>query len=196
KIFDKFSQGDISTTRRFGGTGLGLAICKRLIEMMGGMITVKSELGRGASFHFDLTLPLSAGSMRQQQLLDKFGKELKVLIVDNSSVNCEILQKYLHHDGLFSDTCASAQVALEMMSTAFERKVPYDFVLIDHLLPGTDGLELGLSIRTYKEFNDSKLIILSSTNSLDCTQLKGIGFYNYLYKPVSQIQLSNALRYP
>ncbi len=116
-IFDKFSQADESTTRRFGGTGLGLAICKQLVELMGGEIGVVSEVGKGATFHFQLAFPCM-----DKPVLDEKAKaelsEVSVLVVDDNEINRTIAREYLGSWNIPCEGVVSAGKALERLRQA------------------------------------------------------------------------------
>ncbi|NNE64874.1 MAG: PAS domain S-box protein, partial [Gammaproteobacteria bacterium] len=103
-LFESFTQADASTTRKYGGTGLGLSICQQLIELMGGQIQVDSEPGKGSIFYFEIELPLPA----EQPVLKKSSlQNRRILIVDDNSINLEILSRQLQHIGMQVSTANS-----------------------------------------------------------------------------------------
>lgn len=189
-IFDKFTQGDASTTRNFGGTGLGLSITKQLIEMMGGGIEVKSEWGKGSTFSFHL--PISP----QEEIIEKRSKNsidferfngLEILVVDDHEVNRTILREMLTKWGCNVEEAAYAQKALELVI-----EKDYDFILTDFQMPGIDGLELGKEIK--KSGKTPSLIVISSiTASRQEKQFFDEVFDAQLYKPIRQSQIRNVL---
>jgi hypothetical protein len=135
KIFDRFTQADSSTTRRFGGTGLGLAISYELVALMGGTIGVDSGLGEGSTFWFELPLPLDrpleTGAQPEPRALDGFAGK-RVLVVDPSAQRRLILSELMTAQGmevLSSASKAEAQAALR-------RTAPFDLVILDASLPG------------------------------------------------------------
>ena len=146
RLFQKFSQADSSTTRRYGGTGLGLAISKRLAELMGGSMGVYSAgQGSGSSFHFSILAPaadLPPGSKRsfigEQALL----KGKRILVVDDNTTNRRILALQTAHWGMVVHATAAPQQALQMLQTQ-----PFDLAILDMHMPGMDGVTLAQHIR-------------------------------------------------
>ena len=149
KLFESFSQGDESTTRKYGGTGLGLAISKRLIEMMGGEIGVESTPGKGSTFYFTVRL----GIVADQPPEDAVGRDLsgmRALVADDRVTARQILGETLEGFGLSVTTVASGDEALHEIEEACDNQ-PYDFALIDWKMPGLDGIE---TLRRVKDSPD------------------------------------------
>ena len=140
-VFGEFNQVEDERNRKFEGTGLGLAISKRLIEMMGGKIWVDSEVGRGSSFGFQVTLPSPSGEQVEPPKLPDFLK--RVLVVDDQPVNALILEKQLAVMNVRTVTCLNGQDALDRL----EQGESFDLILTDHNMPKMDGLELAEAVR-------------------------------------------------
>ena len=154
KLFQSFSQADISTTRKYGGTGLGLAISKRLTEMMGGKIWVESEPGKGSTFFFTAMFGLQAEVEEKKYILPDKMSGLRVLIVDDNPTSRQILNDMCSSFSFETKEAASGQEALSELENA-ESDSPYDLVLMDWKMPGMDGIE---TTRRIKENPDlSKL---------------------------------------
>jgi CheY-like chemotaxis protein/anti-sigma regulatory factor (Ser/Thr protein kinase) len=141
RLFASFEQADSSISRRFGGTGLGLAISKRIVEMMGGEIWVKSEPGRGSTFGF--TIRAERNAAEEQHALPFNRKELRALAVDDEPDICEYFEDLAARFGFSCDTAASGEEALEKI----RRDGPYTMYFIDWKLPGINGIELARKIK-------------------------------------------------
>lgn len=194
KIFEKFVQADSSTTRDFGGTGLGLSICKRLVEMMGGKITLQSEPGKGSTFTF--TLPLTRNAKETQApIRPPVLKDVKVLIVDDLPVIHTLMTEQLTFAGMRCATCFSGEEALETMHEAAAMSDPYKMVIIDYLLPGMNGEMLARAINDEPAFANTCLIMLTSagTPSMTSDNLARKGFSSYIAKPITTQALIETL---
>lgn len=142
-IFNKFTQAEQSTTRKFGGTGLGLAICRTLCRMMGGTIGVRSTLGRGSTFHFNIVLPL--GEARSSKDIPYPTANLsgkRALIVDGLPSSARILAKQLETMGCGVVTVDSAEEAIQTSSLAKQAAQPFDLMLVSHFLEDISAEEL------------------------------------------------------
>ncbi|MCF7986408.1 MAG: response regulator [Methylovulum sp.] len=140
RLFQSFSQADASISRRFGGTGLGLAICRQLLDLMGGQITVQSQVGQGTAFTF--TLPVSEVSQRIPPVLLPNLIGSRVLVVDDMETSCQILQHYLESWKFEVTTCLSANAVLNLLLQADQAHRPFGLVLVDWHMPEMNGIEL------------------------------------------------------
>jgi PAS domain S-box-containing protein len=192
-LFEKFSQADASTTRRYGGTGLGLAICKQLVTLMGGEIGVESCEGEGSTFWFTLPLALDAAPHALPvPEVDLTG--LRVLIVDDNQVNRKVLHEQVMSWGMRNGSYASGPDALEALRAAARAGDPYDFVLLDYQMPGMDGAELAVAIKADPSLERTALVMLTSVGHLaEVKLLEGSGIDACLTKPVRQSYLLNTL---
>ncbi len=194
-IFNKFSQAEESTTRNFGGTGLGLAICKSLIEMMGGSVGVRSTLGKGSVFYFDILLPVGEEQEHKSGIPDFDLKGTRVAVVDDYKINCEILYQYLYRWGIECDTFLSAEETLEAAKKAKKEGRPYDVVLVDQNLGGMSGLEFTQRVRRSKYLKDDLLVMITSAGFVATPEeLKKKGLSGFLSKPFYPEQLEALLK--
>lgn len=193
-LFEKFTQADSSTTRRYGGTGLGLAICKQLTKLMEGEIDVDSVSGEGSRFWLDIPLGRQEGSKLQEVLPIEDLSGLRVLVVDDAELNRRIFRKQFESWGM-NVTCAEgADGALAMLEQTVRKKKPFDLIVLDHMMPDVDGEELGKKIRKRQVFDKVKMILATSMGMReDSAYFQAIGFNSYLTKPVRQSVLFNTI---
>jgi signal transduction histidine kinase/DNA-binding response OmpR family regulator len=196
-IFNKFSQAEESTTRKFGGTGLGLAICRTLTKMMDGSIGVRSTLGKGSTFYFDITLPLREGEDSATDNVLKLDSVHQALIVDPSELSCNILANYLRAWGMKCDVALSTEKAISYLEDKQEQKQPYDLVLIDEQLNNIDGVSLVHHIKHKIKLENTALIMLTPSFSEDTKPMEEIlslGFNGLVMKPYNPLIIKHIIR--
>ena len=190
RLFEPFAQADTSTTRRFGGTGLGLAICRRLVQLMNGEIGVESAPGKGSRFWFTASLPAGAGQPPLKRS-DLDGK--RVLLVDDHPVNRMVLRKQLQAFGMRVAAAAGAAEAWERLQAARADEA-FDAIVVDHDMPGTDGIELGRRVLADVRWRALPIVLLSAGgNKYDSARARAAGFAGYLIKPARSSQLRKML---
>lgn len=194
-IFERFSQGDASTTRRYGGTGLGLAICRELVSRMNGEIGVISEVGRGAEFWFTARFPV-AGAMPAPTGAPALLAGKKVLVVDDSEVNRQVLDLQLRRYDMIPCPVASPEAALETLAEWAARGEQPDLAIIDYRMPGMDGLTLGRRIRGAGDAPPPfpMLLMTSVTARGHAQRAVDAGFGGYLNKPVKERRLVDCIQ--
>jgi CheY-like chemotaxis protein len=187
-LFQSFNQADSSFTRRYGGTGLGLAISKQLCELMGGTISVKSEVGKGSTFLFSLNFPVTT----QEQFLARKSQEkpLKrsVLIVDDSEMVRRLLLGMVQTNGFLARAVSSGEEALSALVHGSQVGQPFDLVLMDWRLPGMDGIEASRRIKEHTTLSPiPAILMISAFESEDVLRgLKEPRFDAFLVKPITE----------
>jgi len=193
RLFEKFTQADASTTRRYGGTGLGLAISKQLVELMGGNIGAQSLAGEGSSFWFTLRLPYQQETVEPLLVPDEL-TGTRVLIVDDNAINRRALHELLSAWQMHAAACASGEDALPLLREAQAAGEPYAIAILDYRMPEMDGEMLGSAIKEDAALRDTQLVMLTTQGQRgDVERLKTLGFAAYLNKPVRQADLRAAL---
>jgi signal transduction histidine kinase/CheY-like chemotaxis protein len=189
RLFASFQQADSGISRRYGGTGLGLAISKRIVEMMGGDIWVRSRLGEGSLFGF--TVRLERGATTAAESLLKPGinwDNMRLLVVDDDPEIRESLAGIMEQMKVSCDTAASGEDACRLI----EEKGPYDIYFVDWNMPGMNGMELSRRIK--REGASSVIIMISAAdwNSLE-GDAKAAGVDKFLSKPIFSSSLADVI---
>jgi two-component system, sensor histidine kinase and response regulator len=188
ELFEPFSQEDSSTTRRFGGTGLGLAISRQLVELMGGELSAESAPGRGSTFRFTASLQPAKGTRPTRRPRAGLPEGLRILVVDDSATNRQIVRGYLDARVTVCDEAESAEDALVLMHTAANSGVPYAAVVLDCHMPGMDGIQLARAIRATPSLRTARLVMLTSAVS-QRDSAREIDVDAHLTKPVRRASL-------
>jgi signal transduction histidine kinase/CheY-like chemotaxis protein len=192
RLFEKFTQGDSSTTRRFGGSGLGLAISQGLVRQMGGEIAVRSEPGRGSEFSFELPLPAVAGRPVTAAPPVGTGRTLsgRVLVAEDDPGNQKVIEVMLRRVGLTVELVGTGEDAL-VRATQSE----WDLVLMDMQMPVMDGLEATRRLRE-RLGGERRLPIVALTANArpeDRDACIAAGMDDFLSKPIRQGELRACL---
>ncbi|MDR2467429.1 MAG: response regulator [Spirochaetaceae bacterium] len=199
KIFIAFEQVDIEKNRGIMGTGLGLAITNKFIEMMGGAIAVESEYGCGSTF--TVTLPLVRGDpslVKKEQKVNFIVKEnIKILVVDDVSINLTVACGFLSIHGIVADTAQGALQAVEKI-----KSTAYDLIFMDHMMPELDGVEATKMIRKLytasdpatERFRDVPIVALTANAIAGMRDyFLQAGMNDFISKPIESTRLSEII---
>ncbi len=180
KIFEGFTQADSSTTRKYGGTGLGLTISKSLAELMGGTLTVASEIGSGSTFTLALTLEV----MNDSPLIKTGNKPLlqHVLLADSNETNLHYIKSIFNYLQINCTAVSSAAAALNAIEDASAKQELFNLVITGYQLPGMGGVMLATEIIRRKDYADTPVIIMHS--ALEKNIQTGLAGIKLLPKPV------------
>ena len=193
RLFSAFTQADSSTTRKYGGSGLGLAISQRLVELMGGLITVESMPGSGSTFSFTLSFPRQAAERDPRRESRGGLAGLKALVVDDNELARDILLEQLEPFGITANAAASAEAAMRELASALPD--PYDVVFMDWQMPGIDGVAAAREIRDGLGLPRPPVVIIVTAFGREevMEQAKEAGISGFLIKPVNQSLLFETL---
>tara|TARA_R110002049_G_scaffold993_11_gene7282 strand:- start:67824 stop:70025 length:2202 start_codon:yes stop_codon:yes gene_type:complete len=195
-MFESFSQGSIQINRKYGGTGLGLSIVKGLIEILNGQIYLKSELGKGSTFYFEI--PLEYTKEQEQEAIEKKTNYLrkveeldlsniKILVVEDNKINQMITKKILTKMQLSCDIVDNGEEAVDMI-----KNNKYDIILMDIHMPGISGIEATKIVRTFdKELTIFALTAVTIEDKMQ--EFEEAGFTDIIPKPFKQEEFEKKL---
>jgi CheY-like chemotaxis protein len=193
-IFEKFTQADASTTRKFGGTGLGLTICRELVRLMQGEVQVESELGKGSCFSFTARLPETDEVLETEPEPKDSPAAVRgrlVLIVDDNELNRIVGRQYLRRLGCEVEVATGGQEAVERV-----KQGGIELVFMDCQMPEVDGYEATRRIRGLVGELGKTRIVAMTANAMQGDREKCLasGMDDYVSKPIREPELAATLR--
>jgi two-component system sensor histidine kinase/response regulator len=194
-IFDRFTQVDGSTTRKYGGTGLGLAIVKRFVEMMGGVIGLDSGENKGSTFHFTLGFPIQKSPAFEIPAAGTVDvRSLPVLVVDDNPTSRQLLSEMVTGWGMCPTLAAGGEEALGLMEQAKRDGGKFELAIIDARMPEMDGFALVQEINGRGDLHHPTTIMLTSAGRVgDGARCRELGISGYLMKPAKKRDLWDAI---
>ncbi len=181
-IFDKFSQVDGSATRKHEGTGLGLSITKMLVGMMGGEITIESQVHKGSTFRISLPLAVD-GTIEQPSTIPKNVTGSRILIVDDNEINRRILMEQMASWQLDATQTSSGLEALTALHRGKSLGQSYDLMIVDYQMPGMDGVEVVNQARHQPGILNTPIVMLTSVDNAGEDAIRSLDIQGHLVKP-------------
>jgi CheY-like chemotaxis protein len=207
-LFKPFTQGDVSTTRKFGGTGLGLSIARQLANLLGGDIMVESEVGKGSTFTMTISTGSLIGSVFEDGTNDgsaeaaaaaadakKAEAPIKscVLLIEDGADNQQLVQLWLAPLGVKLEVAGDGAAGCEKAITALDEGKPYDLILMDMQMPNMDGYEATLHLRS-RGYQQSIIALTANATPENRERSLRAGCNAFLTKPVDRIKLVEMVR--
>ncbi|MDR1108439.1 MAG: response regulator [Spirochaetaceae bacterium] len=197
RLFSVFEQADGSIARKYGGTGLGLSISKSLVELMGGEIWVESEMGKGATFIFEITVEQGASPSGEKTKLRINWDKIRILAVDDSPEVLEYFKDFTESMGMSCSTASDGTEAHDLIKAAYDQSggesPPFDLVFVDWRMPQMNGIELTQRIKN--QFGENIVVIMISAAEWDSIagDAKNAGVDGFIPKPLFPSQIVDCI---
>ena len=184
RIFENFQQASSGTSRLYGGTGLGLAIVKQLVEAQKGSISVKSKVGEGSTFSFDLEFLKSSAEIFLEPQIEEFEgdvKSIKVLVAEDIRLNQLLMKTLLDDFGFECEIAENGQIAVDKL-----KNKTFNVVLMDLQMPIMNGFEATDYIRNELHSDIPIIALTADVTTVDLAKCKAVGMNDYIAKPVDE----------
>ncbi|GHV54537.1 hypothetical protein FACS1894206_07530 [Deltaproteobacteria bacterium] len=192
KLFSSFTQADGSISRKFGGTGLGLVISKRIVEMMDGRIWIESELGKGASFIFEIKAPVGGVELKELLQLNTRWDFLHVLAADESAAVLGLVKTLMDSYGVRCETALNAEDAVRHMEN--NAQDPFDLIFVDRCLTKMDGIDLIQQLLQRSEKKPAAVLMTATDWSSIEHEARDAGVTQFLQKPLFPSSLVDCVK--
>ena len=192
-LFEPFTQGDSSSTRKYEGTGLGLSICKKFVSMMDGTISVDTMLGQGSTFYFTVKLVRAATPIGAMYDIPTDISGTNVLVVDDCMDSRTIMAKMLSSLGFLVETVASGPDAIQRLQSRADGRQPIGLVLMDWKMPGMNGIETSKKIREDLHLTLPIIMMTAFAREVHKSEAEQAGTNGFLTKPIFQSTLFDAI---
>lgn len=192
-LFDAFTQGDTSTTRKFGGTGLGLCICQQLVDLMHGQIYVESHIGKGSEFTFTAQIQLQPEQTTKNLILSENLKKLNVLIVDDIAESRKIMSQLINTFGFYSESVNSGMSAINLLKEYQHKDKAFDLAIIDMKMPHMDGYKTAMEIRNRLRLNFPVILMSDAIANIDLSDDETMPIAALIAKPITTSSLFNSI---
>ncbi len=192
-LFEPFTQGDSSSTRKYEGTGLGLSICKKFVTMMDGTIGVDSIIGQGSTFYFTVRLEKSGETPVSRFIFPPDIRGVNVLVVDDCADSREIMAKMLTSLEFRVETVSSGLAAVDRLRNAGSDQAPVELVLMDWKMPEIDGIEASRRIREELQLTTPIIMMTAFAREVHRSTAEKVGTNGFLTKPIFQSTLFDAI---
>jgi len=184
RIFENFQQASSGTSRLYGGTGLGLAIVKQLVEAQNGTITVKSKVGEGSTFSFELDFLKSGAEICIEPPIEEFEgdiKNVRVLVAEDIPLNQLLMKTLLDDFGFECEIAENGRIAVEKL-----KNKTFSIVLMDLQMPDMNGFEATDYIRNELKSDIPIIALTADVTTVDLAKCKSVGMNDYIAKPVDE----------
>ena len=197
QLFNAFTQADSSTSRKYGGTGLGLAICKKLVDLMGGTLTIDSEPGKGSTFWFSANFRYSRVEARRQLAAPSGIRDLRTLVVEDNPNSQDLLRMMFESYGMSCEVVDSGEKGLELLEgtpAGPASSQGFNLMVLDWLLPGINGIETAERVRQQYNGEQLPIIMISAfAGKEEEAQATEVGIDHFLPKPITASTLYDAI---